>query len=108
MKPTANQTGVDDFDFVIGNWTVQHRRLKERLVGCTEWLAFEGTARTQKILGGLGNVEDNFLALPDGAYRAAAIRSFNPRERGNFMNSIVYIVGLVVIVIAILSFFGLR
>ena len=78
MKSTANQTGVDDFDFVIGNWTVQHRRLKERLVGCTEWFAFEGTSRTQKILGGLGNVEDNFLALPDGAYRAAAIRSFNP------------------------------
>ena len=37
-----------------------------------------------------------------------AIRSCNPRERGNLMNSIVYIVGLVVIVIAILSFFGLR
>jgi hypothetical protein len=32
----------------------------------------------------------------------------NPSERGNPMNSIVYIVGLVVIVIAILSFFGLR
>ena len=37
-----------------------------------------------------------------------AIRSCNPRERGNLMNSIVYIVGLVVIIIAILSFFGLR
>jgi small-conductance mechanosensitive channel len=31
-----------------------------------------------------------------------------PHERGNFMNNIVYIVGLVVIVIAILSFIGLR
>jgi len=37
-----------------------------------------------------------------------ALRSYNPRERGNLMNSIVYIVGLIVIVIAILSFFGLR
>ena len=31
-----------------------------------------------------------------------------PRERGKLMNSIVYIVGLIVIVVAILSFFGLR
>jgi NAD(P)-dependent dehydrogenase (short-subunit alcohol dehydrogenase family) len=36
-----------------------------------------------------------------------AIRYFNPRE-GNLMNSIIYIVGLVVIVIAILGFLGLR
>ena len=34
--------------------------------------------------------------------------SFNPRERENLMNSIVYLVGAVVIIIALLSFFGLR
>jgi small-conductance mechanosensitive channel len=34
--------------------------------------------------------------------------SVSPQERGIFMNSIIYIVGLVVIVIFILSFFGLR
>lgn len=32
---------------------------------------------------------------------------FNPRE-GNLMNSIIYIVGLVVIVIFVLGFLGLR
>jgi hypothetical protein len=34
--------------------------------------------------------------------------NFQLPERGNSMNNIVYIVGLIVIVIAILSFFGLR
>ncbi len=29
-------------------------------------------------------------------------------ERGHFMNNIIYIVGLIVIVLAILSFLGLR
>jgi ABC-type dipeptide/oligopeptide/nickel transport system permease subunit len=33
---------------------------------------------------------------------------FNPREREKLMNNIIYIVGAVVIVIAVLSFFGLR
>jgi hypothetical protein len=34
--------------------------------------------------------------------------SFNPRERGNFMNRIVYIIGVIVVVLAVLSFFGFR
>ena len=68
----------DDFDFIIGDWRVRHRRLKTRLAGCGEWIEFEGTSTTRKILGGFGNLEDNTLGLPDGAYRAAALRSFDP------------------------------
>jgi hypothetical protein len=67
-----------DFDFIIGHWIVQHRRLRERLAGCTEWQTFSGSSSTRKILGGFGNVEDNLLALPEGEYRAAALRSFDP------------------------------
>lgn len=33
---------------------------------------------------------------------------FQTHAKGNFMNNIVYIVGAVVIIIALLSFFGLR
>ena len=36
-----------------------------------------------------------------------AIQSYNPLEV-NLMNNIVYIVGAIVIIVAILSFFGLR
>ncbi|WP_349740939.1 DUF1579 domain-containing protein [Roseateles cavernae] len=77
-----------DFDFIIGHWTVHHRRLRERLAGCSEWQEFSGSSSTRKILGGFGNVEDNLLALPKGEYRAAALpkgeyraaalRSFDP------------------------------
>jgi small-conductance mechanosensitive channel len=31
-----------------------------------------------------------------------------PYAKGNLMNNIIYIVGLIVIIIAVLSFFGLR
>lgn len=34
---------------------------------------------TQKVLGGFGNIEDNLLRLPEGEYRAIAVRSFNPQ-----------------------------
>jgi hypothetical protein len=33
---------------------------------------------------------------------------FQTHAKGNFMNNIVYIVGAIVIIIALLSFFGLR
>jgi hypothetical protein len=78
----ATSTGTpDDFDFAIGCWNVTHRRLKERLANCREWIEFTGTSETRKVLGGHGNVEDNFLEFPDGAYRAVALRSFNPSKK---------------------------
>ena len=43
-----------------------------------EWIEFDGTMSTRKILGGGGNLEDNFLDLPGDAYRAVALRSFDP------------------------------
>jgi hypothetical protein len=66
-----------DFDFVIGNWFVKHRRLKERLANCSEWVEFDGEMSTQKILGGFGNIEDNILRLPDQDVRAIALRSYD-------------------------------
>jgi hypothetical protein len=71
-------SGENDFDFFIGDWRVHHRRLKERLAGCREWVEFEGTSTARKILGGFGNIDDNVLDLPDGAYRAATLRAFDP------------------------------
>jgi hypothetical protein len=67
-----------DFDFQIGSWHVRHRRLKERLVGCTEWEEFDGTSTMRPILGGNGNLEDNELEIASGTYRAIALRSFDP------------------------------
>jgi hypothetical protein len=72
-------TGVppSDFDFMIGDWRVHHRRLNSRLAGCTDWTEFTGESSTRKILGGFGNVEDNLLHFPDGDVRAVAVRSFD-------------------------------
>jgi hypothetical protein len=69
---------VDDFDFLVGDWKVRHRRLVGRLVGSTTWEEFDGECRMQKVLGGRVNVDDNVLEAASGAYRAAAIRTFDP------------------------------
>ena len=78
MSGSAAHSGAADFDFFIGSWRVAHHRLKERLAGCTEWADFSGSCVTQKIMGGLGNMDDNVLDLPGDAYRAVTLRAFNP------------------------------
>ena len=70
-----------DFDFLVGSWTVQHRRLKHRLVHSGEWETFSGTCRTSPVLGGQGDVDDNVLEAPTGTYRAVTLRSFDPRTK---------------------------
>lgn len=77
MPAPTRSSEASDFDFFIGSWRVAHRRLKERLASNNEWVEFGGTAVTQKILGGLGNIDDNTLDLPTGPYRAVTLRSFD-------------------------------
>jgi hypothetical protein len=72
---------MNDFDFLVGHWTVRHRRLKERLAGCTEWEEFGGTCSLRPILDGQANVDDNVLDMPSGTYRAASIRTYDPATR---------------------------
>jgi len=73
--------GRGDFDFLIGRWRVRHRRLRTRLRGDTRWEEFAGTCTSWPILAGLGTVDDNLIALPAGAYRAATLRQFDPAAR---------------------------
>lgn len=81
MTHPHDPTPPHDFDFLIGDWHVRHRRLNARLAHCTDWTEFDGLSSTRKTLGGFGNVEDNLLHLPDGDVRALALRSFDPASR---------------------------
>src|SRR5262245_39698665 len=64
----TDHSGIHDFDFLVGEWRIHHRRLKERLAGSTEWIEFEGHQKAQLLMGGAGNVDDNVIELPGGAY----------------------------------------
>jgi hypothetical protein len=74
-------SGVHDFDFFVGRWRVQHRRLKERLSNSHEWTEFQGTAVAQPLMSGYANIDDNVLALPEGNYQAVTLRAFDCKSR---------------------------
>ncbi len=51
------------FDFLFGSWRGHHRRLEDRLTGCTKWVEFESTLVARPVWGGLANVDE--LDAPD-------------------------------------------
>jgi hypothetical protein len=76
--PVVESAGLRDFDFLVGHWTVRHRRLKP---GTREWLEFDGTCVNRPLLGGAANLEEHALASPAGAYRAVGLRAFDVKTR---------------------------
>ena len=77
----ASASSSHDFDFLIGNWVVQHRKLKRRLAHSDDWETFSGTCEMKTLLGGSANVDDNLLETAEGAYRAASMRAFDSGTR---------------------------
>jgi hypothetical protein len=77
-QETQVRNGAADFDFLIGEWSVRHRRLERRLVGDTSWIEFTGRASARKVLDGLGNFDEMTVNVPSGLYYGATLRLFNP------------------------------
>ena len=71
--------GVHDFDFLVGQWRVHHRTLKERLANSHEWIEFEGTLVNQPLMGGYSNVDDTVFEKPGAPFRGVALRSFDSK-----------------------------
>jgi hypothetical protein len=70
-----------DWDWLVGNWNVRHRRLNGRLVGSTDWQEFNGTSKLWLTMGGFGTVDDNVIEVPTGTYRAMGVRGFDRETR---------------------------
>ena len=70
-----------DFDFLVGKWHVHHWRLQERLADNHEWVEFDGTCELWLTMDGKGTIDDNYIGLPSGPYRAMGIRAYDPKTQ---------------------------
>ncbi|NTX12248.1 hypothetical protein HUA76_15730 [Myxococcus sp. CA056] len=80
VRTQGQNDGAGDFDFLMGTWRVHNRRIKERLKGCTEWVAFEATAEEHPLPGGLGNQETYRSEFWPG-FVGLALRVYNPATK---------------------------
>jgi hypothetical protein len=68
----------NDFDFLIGKWTVKNRKLKTRLNDCNEWIEFEATNEDHQVLNGLGNIDHFKTPFDKMPFEGLTLRLFNP------------------------------
>ena len=76
--PTATHSGARDFDFLMGHWHVENRRLPKALSGSDEWETFAATQHAQKLPADIGNYDD---FVPQGwrpGFVGMSLRVFNP------------------------------
>jgi hypothetical protein len=76
MQAAANRTGLSDFDFLLGEWRVHHRRVQ---ADSREWVEFDGTCNHRNLIDGSANMDEYLLEVPSGHYRAVALRSYDPK-----------------------------
>ena len=70
-----------DWDWLVGSWSVRHRRLRDRLAGCTDWDEFSGTCKNWPLMDGRGHVDNNMIELPSGRYWGVGVRTFDVKNR---------------------------
>jgi hypothetical protein len=74
-------TAGGDWQFLVGRWQVRHRKLRERLVGSSDWMEFDGSCENWPMLGGAANVDDNIFHTPGETYRGVGLRAYDPAAR---------------------------
>ncbi len=82
--------GAHDFDFEIGTWHTQLRRLLHPLTGSTTWVAYEGTTVVRKVWGGKANLVELEVDGPAGHIEGLSLRLYDPTAHQwslNFANS---------------------
>ncbi len=75
FEPSASSAPAD-YDFLLGRHSVHHKKLKERLSNCKEWIDINCSKNTEPILTGIGNIEKHFLTYNNDV-EAIALRLFN-------------------------------
>ncbi|MGI8580902.1 MAG: hypothetical protein ACR2KX_01815 [Chitinophagaceae bacterium] len=76
IEPSFSSSPID-YNFLFGNHLVHHKKLKERLCNCDEWIDIYGSKNTESILTGIGNIEKHFLPESKSVMEAIALRLFN-------------------------------
>ena len=86
---TNLRDGQHDFDWEIGTWKTQLKRLVRPLTGSTTWVEYEGTTVVRKVWNGRANLVELKASGPAGSFEGLSLRLYNPQSRQwslNFAN----------------------
>jgi len=72
---------MNDFDFIIGEWTVLNKRLVNRLVESNEWVEFEADYKSWHVLNGFGNMDEMRVGEGPEEFCGLSMRIYNPEKK---------------------------
>jgi hypothetical protein len=83
QSASIKRDGQHDFDYAVGSWKIHLKRLKQRLVGSTEWVELDGTIVCRKVMDGRAEVEEMNVESADKQMhiQGLALRLYNPESR---------------------------
>lgn len=73
--------GQHGFDWEIGTWKTELRRLAKPLSGSQEWVEYSGTSVVRKLLDGRANLVELRVQGPAGTIEGVSLRLYNPQAR---------------------------
>jgi hypothetical protein len=79
----APRDGSHDFDWMVGNWKAELKRLVDPLTDARTWVEYEGTQKTTTILGGKAVMDEFIVDSPATKTKVEAltIRLYNPANQ---------------------------
>jgi hypothetical protein len=81
LQVFAQRDGQHDFDWEIGNWKTQLKRLQRPLSGSTTWLEYEGTTVVRNVLDGRANLIELKVDGQAGHFEGLSLRLYSPQAR---------------------------
>jgi hypothetical protein len=69
--------GSHDFDFEIGTWKTELKRLQHPLTGSSLWVEYSGTTVVSKVWSGRANLVELDVTGPSGHIEALSLRLYN-------------------------------
>lgn len=79
-SPSGPRSGEHDFDFEIGTWRTELKRLQHPLTGSTSWVEYKGTTVVRKVWDGRANLVELEVDGPAGHIEALSLRLYNPES----------------------------
>jgi hypothetical protein len=74
---TIQRDGSHDFDFEIGTWKTELKRLQHPLTGSSSWVEYIGTTVVSKVWNGHANLVELDVTGPSGHIEALSLRLYN-------------------------------
>lgn len=74
----AVRDGQQDFDWEIGTWHTQLKRLAQPLSGKTDWIEYKGTSVVKGVMGKRANLVELDVSGPAGRIVGVSLRLYQP------------------------------